>query len=134
MLQENHPNACNLCHTDKPIDWTLGFLKQWYGRGYDENAIAGHYPERRGPVAQGWLKSDNAAVRLVAADAVARARDMHAVPRLLDALDDPYLVNRQFAAIAVERLLNLRLDDFGYHFYQGREERQKHLADLRRQR
>ena len=32
MLEANHPNACNLCHTDKPIDWTLAALKDWYGK------------------------------------------------------------------------------------------------------
>jgi predicted CXXCH cytochrome family protein len=131
MLQANHPNACNLCHTDRPIDWTLGHLKEWYGRTYDEREIAANHPERDRPVALGWLKSSNPAVRLVAADAVSRARDRRALPQLLDALDDPYLVNRQFACKGLEEMLNLRAADSGYHFWMTADERRQPLADLR---
>jgi predicted CXXCH cytochrome family protein len=131
MIQANHPNACNLCHTDRPIDWTLGYLKQWYGRTYDDHEIAARYPDRTRPVALGWLKSDNPAVRLVAADALTRVRDRGALLQLLDALDDPYLVNRQFTGMGVERMLKMRLADFGYRFYLGREERRQALMKLR---
>jgi predicted CXXCH cytochrome family protein len=131
MIHANHPNACNLCHTDRPIDWTLGYLKQWYGRTYDERQIADHYPERGRPAGLGWLKSDNPAVRLVAADAMTRVRDMKVLSELLYALDDPYLVNRQFAGMGVQRMLHMRLADFGYRFYLEREERRQPLARLR---
>jgi predicted CXXCH cytochrome family protein len=131
MIEANHPNACNLCHTDRPIDWTLARLKEWYGRTYDESRIAAHYPERAGPVGLGWLKSDEPAVRLVAAAALARSRDKAALPALLEALDDPYLLNRQFAARDLEPALGVRLTDFGYRFFQDREERRPALAKLR---
>ncbi len=130
MIQANHPNACNLCHTDRPIDWTLGYLKQWYGNIYDDRQIAAHYPDRAGPTTVGWLKSKNDAVRLVAAAAVTRARDLQALPHLLDALDDTHLVNRQFAGIGVQRMLDLRLADFGYRFYQTHAERGPPLARI----
>jgi len=131
MIEANHPNACNLCHTDRPIDWTLASLKEWYGKTYDEGKVAANYPHRPLPAAQGWLESDNAAVRLVAAAALTRARDRTALPRLLKALDDPYLVNRQFASRGLEELLNVRLADFGYRFYMGTAERRGPLAGLR---
>jgi predicted CXXCH cytochrome family protein len=131
MIHANHPNACNLCHTDRPIDWTLDYLKQWYGHGYDDGKIAAHYPDRKRPVALGWLKSDNPAVRLVAADALTRQGDRKALPQLFDALDDPYLVNRQFTAMGVQRMLKLRLADFGYRFYLTADERRQALARLR---
>jgi Flp pilus assembly protein TadD len=25
------PNACNRCHADKSVDWSLGYVEQWYG-------------------------------------------------------------------------------------------------------
>src|SRR5262245_54766121 len=75
MLEANHPNACNLCHTDRPIDWTLLHLKDWYGKTNDESRIAAKYPDRGQAAALGWLKSDNPAVRLVAAEALMRAKD-----------------------------------------------------------
>jgi predicted CXXCH cytochrome family protein len=132
MLEANHPNACNLCHTDRPIDWTLGRLKEWYGKTYDEAKLARNYPARGGPVADGWLKSGNPSVRLVGADAVARAGRPGALPRLLEALDDPYLINRQFAQHGTEEMLHLRLADLGYRFYLTGEERRQALAALRK--
>jgi predicted CXXCH cytochrome family protein len=132
MIQANHPNACNLCHTDRSIDWTLRYLKDWYGATYDEKQLAANYPDRSRAVALGWLASGNEAVRLVGADALTRARDLRALPLLLDALDDPYLVNRQFAAKELQEMLGLRLSDVGYRFYQSAEERRRPLADLRR--
>ncbi len=131
MIEANHPNACNLCHTDRPIDWTLARLKEWYGAKFDEGKVAAAYPDRAAPVGHGWLKSDNMAVRLVAVDALVRGKDPKSLPHLLDALDDPYLVNRQFARKGVQEVLNLRLADFGYRFYETKEERRQPLADLR---
>jgi len=130
MIHANHPNACNLCHTGKPIDWTLGALKDWYGKTYDGVQVAANYPDRSRPAALGWLASTNESVRLVAADALTRARDRSALPQLLDALDDPYLL-RQFAGKGLEEMLGVRLADFGYRFYMTRDERRKPLADLR---
>ena len=30
-VQTGRPNACNLCHLDKPLGWTAAKLEQWYG-------------------------------------------------------------------------------------------------------
>jgi hypothetical protein len=131
MIEANQPNACNVCHVDRPIDWTLGRLKEWYGKIYDPDKIAANYPVSQRPVALGWLDSDNMAVRLVGADALTRAGSRPALPRLLDALDDPYLLNRQFAARGLEEMLHVRLSDFNYRFYMTAEERRNPLTDLR---
>jgi predicted CXXCH cytochrome family protein len=131
MIEANHPNACNLCHTQQPIDWTLQHLKDWYGRTYEEKKIAANYPRRSGPVAPGWLKSDNEAVRLVGADALFRKGDVAMVPHLLAALDDPYLINRQFATKGLQEMLGVHLVDFGYRFYQSQEERRESLPAVR---
>jgi hypothetical protein len=130
MIEANHPNACNLCHTDRSIDWTMKYLKQWYGTTYDDQKIVAHYPERSQPTAPGWLKSDNAAVRLVAADALARTGDTRSIPQLLQALDDSHLVNRQFATMAAQRILGRRVADSGYLFFQTRDERRKALNQI----
>lgn len=130
-IESNHVNACNQCHVDQPIDWTLSHLKTWYGRTYSERAIAANYPMRNRPAAIGWLKGTNEAVRLVAADSLTRADARWALPDLIRALDDPYLLNRQFARIGLERMLGLTLGDFGYQFYQTRAERAAPLRKLR---
>jgi predicted CXXCH cytochrome family protein len=131
MIEANHPNACNLCHTDRPIDWTLSRLKDWYGKTYDDRKIAANYPHRSDPVGLGWLKSDNESVRLVGADALARSRKPEVVPNLLDALDDPYLLNRQFAMRSLQERLDVRISESSYRFYMTADERKKPLADLR---
>lgn len=131
MIEANHPNACNLCHTDKPIDWTLGKLKDWYGKSYNQNRLKVNYPQRSESVGEGWLHSPNEAVRLVAICALGRAKDPKAISLLIQGLDDPYLLNRQFASKQLEDLLGVRLADFGYHFYMSQDERRQPLADLR---
>jgi hypothetical protein len=45
-LQTGRPNACNLCHLDKTLEWTADRLEAWYGTakpplGDDERRIAG---------------------------------------------------------------------------------------------
>ena len=131
MLEENHPNACNMCHTEKSIDWTLAHLKDWYDITYSDGKIADSYPERQQATALGWLKSGNEAVRLVGADVLCRTNATWATKELIDALDDPFLINRQIAGKRLEKLHDIRLTDFGYRFYMTPEERRKPLTKLR---
>ncbi len=133
MIHSNQVNACNQCHVEKPIDWTLANLKNWYGQTFSEQDIAANYPNREQPTAIGWLKSDNESIRLVAADALARAKAHWSLPELLQALDDPFVLNRQFARIALEKMLQLKLSEFGYEFYQTPTERKAPLQKLRQQ-
>lgn len=132
MIESNHPNACNLCHTDRPIDWTLQHLAQWYDADWSEQKLREAYSDREAPVAIGWLKSENEAVRLVAADAIGRAGDQSAIDELITSLDDPFLLNRQFTRVAVEKLLQVSLQDYGYRFYMTPEERAEGIARLRK--
>ncbi|MCH7989240.1 MAG: hypothetical protein IID46_08830, partial [Planctomycetes bacterium] len=132
MIEANHPNACNMCHTTEPIDWTLKHLREWYGTTYSDQQIAANYPERAIPVALGWLKQNDEAVRLVAADALLRTQAKWALPELLDTLDDPYLINRQFGRKGLESLLGIDLSTFGYRFYMTPEERKEPLERLRK--
>jgi len=131
MIESNHPNACNQCHTKQPIDWTLRYLNEWYGAEFDQNVIAQNYHDPQESVALGWLKSSDPSVRLIAADALARTDSQWALPQLIDALDDRYLLNRQFARQAIERMLGVRLEQYGYRYYMEDEERRKPLSRIR---
>ena len=133
MLEANQTNACNQCHGDKPIDWTLKYLKDWYGKTYNSSRIAANYPNRDQAVAIGWLKGKNEAVRLVAADSLARTKSTWALPHLIGALDDDFLLNRQFARICLEPMLGVTLSDFGYRFFMTKDERADPLRKLRAQ-
>jgi predicted CXXCH cytochrome family protein len=131
MIEANEPNACGLCHTDQTIDWTLGHLKDWYGKTYSEAQVAANYPHRAAPSVVGWLKSDREAVRLVATDAVARQQETGALSPLIEVLNDPYLLNRQFARIALEKWFPVRLADLGYQFYMTPAERRGPIERIR---
>lgn len=123
MIEANHPNACNQCHTEESIDWTLQWLKEWYGHTYDEARLSTVYQDRQKPAAIGWLQSNHESVRLIAADSLFRSRATWAISKLIDALDDPFLLNRQFAREGVQAILGIRLEDFGYRFYMTPDER-----------
>ncbi|HAY82060.1 MAG TPA: hypothetical protein DCY79_19825 [Planctomycetaceae bacterium] len=131
MIEKNHLNACNLCHTEQPIDWTLTHLKEWYGTSFDEAKLAAAYPARTQAVGLGWLASENEAVRLVTLGAMRENLDAFAAAELIEALDDPFLLNRQFARLAVEALFAIELEDYGYQFYMTPDERREPLAKLR---
>ena len=131
MIEANHPNACNMCHTDQSIDWTIGYLKEWYGAGYSPEKLAANYPDRGQPVAVGWLQSESPAVRLVGADVLCRTRAEWALPELIGVLNDPFLINRQFTRRWLNNMLEVRLQDFGYRFYMTPEERRGPIAKIR---
>jgi len=131
MIEANHPNACNQCHVEQPIDWTLARLQDWYGATYAEDRIRAKYPQRTGPAARGWLHSDNEAVRLVAADALCRAGAEWALPDLLNMLDDPFTLNRQFTRMGLESMLQIELKDSGYEFHMTPAERRQPIENLK---
>jgi hypothetical protein len=130
-IEQNGPNACNLCHLEKSIDWTLGYLRDWYGKHYDESRVARHYPLRQQPVGHGWLRHPFQATRLVAVATYGRWKRREDLPVLLDILDDPFLLNRQFGQMAVEAVSGQALEQWDYRFTLSPEERARVLPPLR---
>lgn len=133
MIEANQPNACNLCHMDKPIDWTLGMLRARYGERhvYSEAKLAENYPDRAGPVGLGWLKSPHAPTRLTAARALTKADSRWALADLLDGLNDDHLINRQFLQSGLDEMLGVKLKERGYQFYMDADERGKAVESLK---
>lgn len=135
MIEANQPNACNLCHLDKSIDWTTKWLSRWYKvnryDSYKDELLNKNYPDRDGPVGLGWLKSEHEPTRLVATDAVARQNATWAIPEMINLLDDPYLLNRQFTMTALEKMLGIRLENLGYRYYMTPEERKEPIKKIR---
>ena len=127
-------NACNLCHTNQTIAWTLKYLENWYDPDNSQPPLAPGKPgnpDDSRPAGTRWLRSQHESVRLVGLDALARSQAGWALPRMLDALDDPFLVNRQFATRTIESWLKLSLSDFGYRFYMTAEQRRPVIQRLR---
>jgi len=131
MIESNEPNACNMCHVDKPIDWTVKHLGDWYATAFNEQSIDFSYQPREQPVAVGWLKHQREAVRLVGLDCLVRSGATWALDDLIGALDDEFLVNRQFARTGIEKLVGRSLKSTGYRFYMTRPERKEPLLRIR---
>jgi hypothetical protein len=106
MLAKALPNACNLCHLDRSIAWTLAALERGWGRKVTpEPDWASAYGSLDAPVGKAWLGSSDHFVRLVASQAYSRSPlGKGALGALVGALEDPVPVNRVFATFAVERV------------------------------
>ena len=130
MLGANDPNACNLCHLEKSINWTLQHLEEWYGATFDERQLAGHTDHDQ-PAGLGWLQSDHTWTRMAAAHAITSQNARWALPQLVNQLDDRFIIARHILEIDVEKMLGVSLADFGYRFYQTYPERREPIERLR---
>ncbi len=102
------PNACNLCHLDKPFRWTLSQLnKGWNVRPLGDGSPSGEWWAR--VAVDHYLNHPQDPVRAVAADAIARVGGEGALARLRGPLNDPYPRLRFLAQRAAERLLGRKL-------------------------
>lgn len=103
-------NACNLCHLDKSLDWTLRELE----KGWNQDAVGGDRrgapPDRATPLGLVWLRGADPGLRLLAAQSYAGSPlGKTVLPDLLRALDDPEPINRVFAEMAVGRVRGRKL-------------------------
>ena len=132
MIESNHPNACNLCHLDQNIEWTINYLEAWYGGSVNRSKVAQNYSDASQPVGRGWINGEHEATRLVAAEAAAQADSKWLLPDIIQMLDDPYLLNRQFAQKSVEALTSTDLaEEHGYWYYKTKSERKELLDRIR---
>ncbi len=105
-LATGRPNACNLCHLDRTLQWTAEQLAAKWGQ-----ALPGLDEEQR-TVASGarWLLTGDAGLRLLAACAAGGAAGQATAgtdwlaPFLARLLDDPYYVVRFAAARSLRSL------------------------------
>jgi len=70
LIGEAAPNACNLCHLDRTIEWTLAELRE----GWDIKLAPSTAPYGDDNVGDAWLASKSPAIRLIAMHAYARSR------------------------------------------------------------
>jgi len=133
MLQHAGPNACNLCHLDRSIKWTVTELNKGWDAGI---SIQGTWSSQYGasfdrPVGNMWLKNEQPVIRLIASDACARSgRAFSEFPQLLNLLREPYAVNRMFGMFAIEQLLGRRLSEIEYSPLANQLERDQMVDDL----
>lgn len=134
MIEANQPNACNLCHLDQPIGWTIDHLRNWYGNDHRYSAIElkRNYSSSDQPVGLGWLRSDHAPTRLVAADTLARHELPAYVSELLEVLmNDDNTEIRRFTQRRIEEKLELAFKKHGYEFHQSKQNRRAAIERIR---
>ena len=103
------PNACNLCHLDRPLGWTADYLARWYGAAAPELAADDWQ------IAAGarWALQGDAGVRALIAWSMGWAPAQGAagtdwlVPYLLELMDDPYDAVRIIATRSLRTLPGL---------------------------
>jgi len=100
------PNACNLCHLDKTLDWTADRLLEWY----DTPVPALSDDEQTVAASLLWILKGDAGLRALAAQSMGWAPAQAAsgtswmVPYLGEALGDGYDAVRFIAARALRSL------------------------------
>lgn len=63
------PNACNLCHTDKSVNWAIASSRKlWTQRFFNAEPLSDKQFDQ--PEAVRWLSSDDAALRALAANSI----------------------------------------------------------------
>jgi hypothetical protein len=126
------PNACNLCHLDRSLGWTLDALSVRAGTPIDGRALPGR-PDLSGPAGQAWLESPVSGVRLIGAAAYGRSRlGRAALPALLAGLDDDLAYVRAWTQLAVEAVLGRGLTPTEYDARASRAARRAQIERLAR--
>lgn len=102
MVTTGSLNACNLCHLDRSVGWTLDELHRGWGRDLRGLAV----PKRDEPAGPAWLAHPAGSVRLAATDAYTRLPAGKAEQATaLRSLNDPNPTVRAFAVLSLERVL-----------------------------
>lgn len=118
-VEHGRPNACNLCHLDKSLQWTSDSLGKFYGTP----AVALGEDEQRVAAAILWALRGDAGQRAIVAQAMGwepaqRASGVNwMAPYLAQLLDDPYDAIRFIAGRSLKTLP--AFSAFSYDFVSG---------------
>jgi hypothetical protein len=115
-LDHGVPNACNLCHLDRPLAWTQDHLAEWYG--HERRPL----PEEHRAVSAAtlWLLRGHAAQRAITAwhfgwePAQRTAGAAAGAPLLAPLLADSYGVVRQIAFRSLKTLPGFARFEFDF--------------------
>jgi hypothetical protein len=126
MITHGAPNACNLCHLDQTLRWTLDQLERGWGRRL--KAPAGDVDR---PVGEAWLFSSDPFLRFLATQSYARSPlGPTRLADLIRALNDPEPINRVFHTRAVETIWGRKLTPADYEMTAPPALRARQIAKL----
>lgn len=118
--QHGRPNACNLCHVDRSLDWAAKHLTSWY----DTPTVALNDEQRRVSAVLLWMLKGDALQRAIAAwhlgwePAREASGDRWQARFLAQLLQDPYAQVRLIASGSLRRMPGF--DNFEYDFLSDR--------------
>jgi predicted CXXCH cytochrome family protein len=121
-LKTGRPNACNLCHLDRSLEWTARKLSEWYGQPVPELP----HEQRTVSEAARLLLSGDAGQRALAAfslgwkPALAASDRNWQAPLLAAVLEDPYAAVRFIAHRSLMQLPGF--EKFAYDFESDSEQ------------
>jgi hypothetical protein len=107
-VESGRPNACNLCHLDKTLDWTGEALSRWNGDRGSRTALG--EDDRSIAASLLWLLRGDAGQRAIVAQAMGHAAEQRTsgtdwmAPHLAALLDDPYDAVRFIASRSLKTL------------------------------
>jgi Fe-S cluster assembly iron-binding protein IscA len=133
MFAKAAPNACNLCHLDKSIEWTLDELASGWNQRFEPTAEWSKWygGDLREPVGLVWLRHPSPLARQIAADAYARSPVGHqALPLLLPILNDENPPTRMFGMFAIEKILGRQFEPAEYSPWSTPEVRKRQVDAL----
>jgi hypothetical protein len=131
VLATAGPNACNLCHLDRSIAWTVAELRREFEVRLDPQRWKG-YGDPDAAVGEVWLTSTEPALRLIAAAAYARSPLGAAmVPELVRGLADPLAHVRAWTVFALEEVLHRRITDAEFDPRATPEQRARQIVRMR---
>jgi Cytochrome c552/Doubled CXXCH motif (Paired_CXXCH_1)/Cytochrome c554 and c-prime len=130
-VDAGRPNACNLCHLDKTLEWTADAMNRWYGMPKPELEA----DDRATAASVLWMLRGDAGQRAIAAQAMSWLPAQQAsgtkwmAPHLATLLDDPYDAVRFIAIRSLRTLPGFA--DFQYNFVSsGPDRRQAQLRTM----
>lgn len=133
MLAGDAPNSCNLCHLDRPLEWTLRELERGWGYEAPVQAKSAAAEHPGTPAGEVWLHSDNSFLRAATAEAYARSPRVEGrMALLLQSLLDEQAFNRTMGLIAVEKVVGRKISESEYDLLASPETRAEQVSELTR--
>jgi len=128
-VEVGRPNACNLCHLDKTLQWTASSLKNWFGK--ESPKLSDEH--KSVPAGILWALKGDAGQRALAAwhfgwkPAQDASGSKWIAPFLAPLLNDSYAAVRYIAGKSMKTLPDFA--EFRFDFVAGPEDREKAAKD-----